>query len=65
MAGTIEVTVVSMNPGSATWESRVVKMTTAIVLPDESEEPFGDEETGEWTKNPARPGARSCDESAL
>ncbi len=54
-----------MNPGSATWESRVVKMTTAIVLPDESEEPFGDEETGEWTKNPARPGARSCDESAL
>jgi hypothetical protein len=56
MAGSIKVTVVSMEPGATTWASRVVTMTTAIVLPEEEDvdDEFGDEPTAEWTNHASR-----------
>jgi hypothetical protein len=56
MAGSIKVTVVSQEPGSTTWASRVVTMTTAIVLPEEenTEDKFGEEPTSEWTNHAPR-----------
>jgi hypothetical protein len=66
MAGSIKVTVVSMGPGSTTWASRVVTMTTAIVLPEEEdcEDPFGEEATSEWTNHAPRLGAEACTEAS-
>ena len=52
MTTSIKVTLVSQEPGSGAWESRLVSMTTAIVL-DELDEPFLDEPTREWAD--ARP----------
>jgi hypothetical protein len=62
MAGSIKVTVVSMEPGSTTWASRVVTMTTAIVVPEEQDgdDAFGEEATSEWTNHAPLLGAEAC-----
>jgi hypothetical protein len=66
MAGSIKVTVVSMEPGSTTWASRVVTMTTAIVVPEEEdrEDTFGEEATSEWTNHAPRLGELSRAEAS-
>jgi hypothetical protein len=62
MAGSIKVTVVSMEPGSTTWASRVVTMTTAIVVPEEEDggDAFGEEATSEWTSHAPLLDAEAC-----
>lgn len=62
MDSNFQVTLISMDPDSATWQSRVVTMTTAIVLVDELDEPFEEEATREWRAlgAPAQGAPRVC-----
>ena len=66
MTGSKKVTIVSLRPGSTTWESRVVTLTTAIVLPEGSEaereslgEPFDAFEVSDAQSELAEPGTGS------